>query len=298
MAQSMVVIVGVTLLSFGAMFLTGDPVTLMVGQTNWTVEQIEAFRHEMGFDRPWWVQYLDFMGGVLRGDLGQSLHYRQDVAALIGERLPHTLQLTAVAVTLAVLVALPAGVVSAVRPNSLADAVSRVVALLGQSVPVFWLGLLFILVFAVHLSWLPVSGSGTWRHLVLPGMTLALYSMGRTMRMVRASLLEALHQDYIRTARAKGLSERVAVYKHALRNALVPVVTLLGLEVGTLLGGAVLTEQVFSWPGLGRLIVQAIWTKDFPVVQGGVTLLALLFVGINLLVDILYGVIDPRIRYG
>jgi len=297
LAQCAIVILGVTALSFGSMFLTGDPAAMVIGQSNWSLEQIEEFRHTMGFDRPWLVQYRDFLWGVARGDLGQSLHYGQPVTRLIAERLPLTVGLSATAVILSVLIACPVGVLAAVFRNSFLDGVSRILALLGQAMPVFWFGQLLIAVFAVELRWLPVSGAESWRHLVLPTLTLALYSMGRTMRMVRASVLEVLEEDYVRTGRAKGLREHVVIGKHAMRNALIPVATLFGLEFGVLLGGAVITEFVFSLPGLGRLIVQAIATKDFPVVQGGVTYLALVFVGVNLAVDLSYALLDARIRY-
>lgn len=295
--QFAIVILGVTVLAFGALFLTGDPTALIVGQTNWTVAQLAEFRHQMGFDRPWLVQYGDFMWGLVRGSLGNSLHYNEPVAALIRERLPYTLSLAVCAIAGALVVALPVGVLSALKRNSLLDTVSRIFALLGQAMPVFWLGEMMIIIFAVGLRWFPASGSGTWASLVLPAGTLALYSMGRTMRMIRSSLLEVLHQDFIRTARAKGLFELSVVVKHGLRNALIPVVTLFGLETGVLLGGAVVTEYVFSWPGLGRLVLESISTKDFPVVEGGVILFAVIFAGVNLAVDLSYAFLDPRIRY-
>lgn len=263
----------------------------------WTPEQLAQFRHDMGFDRPWPVQYADYMGNVLQGDFGISLRQRQPAFDLVMERMPATLQLTAAALVLSVVISVPVGVISAVKRNSWFDILSMGGALLGQSIPGFWLGIMAILLFAVVYPIFPPSGYGGLSHLVMPAVTLAAYSVARNARLVRSSVLEILGQDYVRTAKAKGLSHFRVTVKHALRNALIPVVTVIGLQIGELLGGAVVTETIFSWPGVGRLVVNAVGGKDFPVVQGVVTMMALIFVLINLVVDLAYGLLDPRIRY-
>lgn len=294
--QLVIVIFGVTLVVFAVMYLSGDPVLLMVGE-GWTIQEIEEFRHQMGFDRPWYVQYVDFVSHALRGDFGDSLRQRQPAMELVLDRMPATIELTVTAMLISIIVAVPVGVLSAVRRNTVWDNIAMFLALLGQAMPVFWLGLLLILVFAVKLEWLPVSGRGTLSQLVLPAITLGLYSTAQNARMVRSSMLEVLSRDYIRTARSKGLREQRVVYVHGLRNALIPVLTLIGLQVGVLLGGAVVTETIFSWPGVGRLVINAIQGKDFPVVQSAVMLLAVIVVVTNLLVDLAYAYLDPRIRY-
>ncbi len=294
--QLVIVIFGVTLVVFAVMYLSGDPVLLMVGE-GWTIQEIEEFRHQMGFDRPWYVQYVDFVSHALRGDFGDSLRQRQPAMELVLDRMPATIELTVTAMLISIIVAVPVGVLSAVRRNTVWDNIAMFLALLGQAMPVFWLGLLLILVFAVKLEWLPVSGRGTLSQLVLPAITLGLYSTAQNARMVRSSMLEVLSRDYIRTARSKGLREQRVVYVHGLRNALIPVLTLIGLQVGVLLGGAVVTETIFSWPGVGRLVINAIQGKDFPVVQSAVMLLAVIVVVTNLLVDFAYAYLDPRIRY-
>jgi peptide/nickel transport system permease protein len=292
---AIVVLVGVSVLSFGVMFLSGDPTAVLV-PSNWTKEQIQTFRHQMGYDRPWIVQYADYAWKALHGDFGYSLRQRRPVFPLILERMPATLQLTLSAMALSVLVSIPAGILAARRHGSWMDSLTMAGALVGQSVPVFWLGLMLIILFGVKLKWLPVSGRGSLAHLIMPTIVLAFWSIGRMARLVRSCMLEVLATDYVRTARAKGLSEQVVLYRHAFRNALLPVITLVGLEVGTLLGGAVVTETIFSWPGVGRLTINAIYGKDFPLVQGAVLLLATGFVVINLLVDVSYVILDPRVQ--
>ncbi len=283
-------------IAFGLTFLSGDPATLMIGD-HWTAEQIAHFREYMGFDRPLLVQYGEFLGRMVQGDLGVSVRQQVPVSRLILERLPATLELTLVALLIIVLVAVPVGVVSAVRRNTVPDRLAMGGALLAQSVPTFWLGIMLILVFGVFLKWFPISGRGTPLHLILPAVTLATYSTARVARLVRSSMLDVLGQDYIRTAHAKGLSPRRVNYVHALRNALIPVITMLGLEVGSLLGGALVTETVFAYPGIGRLTIQAIAARDLPLVQGVITFGAMVFVLVNLLVDLSYGLVDPRIRH-
>lgn len=298
--QTFLVIFGVSIVSFGMMFLTGDPTELMLGAgvDFMTQDQIEEYRQAMGFDRPWIVQYADFASGAIRGDFGDSMRHHRPAFSVVLERMPATVQLALFALIISVVFAIPLGVISATRPNSWYDYVSMTGALIGQSIPSFWLGILLMLFFGVYLKWLPISGRGTWQHLVLPGMTLAAFSLARNTRLTRSSLLEVMQQDYMRTARAKGLRENRIVYLHGLRNALIPLVTMVGLQVGFLLGGSVIIETIFAWPGIGRLIIQSIYNKDFPVVQAGVTLLATIFVLVNLLVDLLYGWLDPRVKYG
>jgi len=293
--QTVIVLWGVSFIAFGVMFLAGDPALAMVGE-NWTREQIAEFRHVMGFDQPWHVQYGRFLSRAVRGDFGVSLRQRQPNLDLIFDRMPATLQLAACAMILSIVVAIPAGVISATRRHSWLDHGASLAAMLGQSMPAFWLGIMLILIFGVGLRWTPVAGRGSPAHLILPALTLAAYPIARNARMMRSSILEVLGQAYVTTARAKGLREFIVITRHAMRNALIPVVTLIGLEFGALLGGAVITESIFAWPGVGRLTVQAIYGRDLPLVQAAVIVLACIFIVINLLVDLFYVVLDPRIR--
>jgi len=293
--QTFIVLWGVSFIAFGVMFLAGDPATAMVGE-DWTREQIAEFRHVMGFDQPWYVQYGRFLSRAVRGDFGVSLRQRQPNLTLIFERMPATLQLAACAMLLSIVIAIPAGVISATRRHSWLDHGASLAAMLGQSMPAFWLGIMLILIFGVGLRWTPVAGRGGLAHLILPAITLAAYPIARNARMMRSSILEVLGQAYVTTARAKGLREFLVITRHAMRNALIPVVTLIGLEFGALLGGAVITESIFAWPGVGRLTIQAIYGRDIPLVQAAVIVLAGIFVVINLLVDLFYVVLDPRIR--
>src|SRR5499426_3902187 len=274
--------------------LPGDAVTLMLGE-HATKDAVAKLRDHLGLDKPFAVRYLDYMGRVARGDLGRSIQQNRPVAAELADAWPATLQLTIAALVLAAVAGILAGVASAVWPNSVFDALARLGSLFGLSMPVFWIGLVLIVVFALWLPWLPVGGMGTPAHLVLPALTLSLPSVAVVARLTRSSVLEVLREDYVRTARAKGLAERLVVAKHALRNALIPILTLLGLQAGQLMGGAVLTETVFSWPGLGRLTVKAIFARDYVLLQGAVLVFALAFVVINLAVDLAYGALDPRI---
>ena len=293
--QTIFVLLGVSVLSFGTLFLSGDPTMLMASES-WNQEQISTFRHQMGFDRPWFVQYLDFLGKAVRGDFGVSLRQQQPTLKLIAERMPATLQLAGASMAIAICVGVPLGVGAATRRGSVWDNLLMLGGLLGQSLPVFWLGLLMILVFAVRLGWFPVAGTGGPQYLVPPAVTLGIFSTAYIARMTRSSILEVLGRDYVRTARAKGLSRNNVVVGHALRNALIPLVTVIGLQFGALLGGAVITETIFAWPGVGRLTIQAIQSKDLPLVQACVLLLAVIFVVVNLVVDLLYAYLDPRIR--
>ncbi len=293
--QTVLVILGVSALSFGSMFLSGDP-TMVMASESWTRQQIDDFRHQMGFDRPWFVQYLDFLSRAAHGDLGVSLRQQQPVSQLLLQRVPATLELAAAAMAVAVGLGIPAGVIAATRRNSPVDRSLMLGALFGQSMPVFWLGLLLAMIFAVMLGWFPVAGRGGWQHLVLPATSLGLFSVAYNARMTRSAVLETLGQDYIRTAQAKGLSAFRVLTRHALRNALIPIVTVAGLQFGNLLGGAVITETIFAWPGVGRLTIQAIQGKDLPLVQASVTFLATIFVALNLVIDLFYVVLDPRVR--
>ena len=296
LVQAILVILGVTFVTFALMYLSGDPAAVYA-DPNWTEQEIEAFRHEMGFDKPWPVQYANYIYKALQGDFGRSFRHRQPVLSLIVKRLPATLRLAFVAFLISIIVPLPLGIISAINRGRWPDITSMLFAIAGQSVPGFWLGIMLMLVFGLKLKILPISGMETPLHIVLPAVTLSTYSVARNARLVRSSLLEVLGEDYIRTARAKGLHERIVIYRHALRNSLLAVMSIVGLELGFLLGGAVITETVFAWPGLGRLTIQAIYGKDLPLVQGAVTFMAVIFVLVNLAVDLLYTVIDPRIRY-
>jgi len=293
--QSLVVLLGVSFVVFFILFLTGDPAAVLLPPEA-SAEDIRLFRERMGFDDPFFVQYGRFLAGALRGSFGESIRHGEPAFDLVVERMPATFELAGAALLIALCLAIPAGIVSAVRRNSVVDYVATVVALLGQSMPTFWLGIMLILFFSVQLQWLPSSGRGELRHLVLPAITLGLFTTARITRLTRSGMLEVLNQDYIRTARAKGVANPPVVWKHALKNAAIPIVTIVGIELGTLLGGSVITETIFAWPGVGRLSVQAIYNRDYPVVQAAVFLLATTFVVVNLFVDVLYTYLDPRIR--
>jgi len=300
------VLVIVSLLSFGIVWIVpGDVAVEMAGPTA-TAEELERLRERLGLTLPWHEQLIGWYGALLRGDLGESILLRQGVGAAIMERLPVTLSLTFTALLIAFVCGTALGVIAAVRAGQTADRMAMGTALIGFSLPDFWLGLVFVYVFAVLLGWLPTGGYvefttdplGWARSMLLPAATLALSQMGLFARMTRASMLEVLRQDYVRTARAKGMPGWIVVGKHALRNALIPVVTVAGIACGVLLGGAVVIESVFSLPGVGRLIVGAIQRRDYPVIQGGLLLTATIFVLVNLVVDLLYAALDPRIRHG
>jgi len=295
LVRTIVVIWGVVTVVFVVMRLSGDPIALMVAPET-PPEEVARIRDRMGLNDPLPVQYAVFLGGAVRGDFGTSLRYNADALEVVLDRVPATLQIAFAAFALAVVVAVPIGVLSAVKPNSLIDNAAMVLALVGQAVPTFFLGIVLILLFSVRIGWFPTSGLESPAGLVLPAITLGAFAMASITRLTRAAMLEVLSQDFVRTARAKGLREAAVVNRHALRNALVPVVTIMGLQFGALLGGSVVTETVFSLPGMGRLIIQSIGNRDYPVVQAGVFLIALAFVGVNLVVDLLYAALDPRIR--
>lgn len=274
----------------------GDPAQLLAGEFA-TPETLADIRQRFGLDQPWYTQLGLYTLNVFQGDLGESVRTRQPVTHELADYFPNTLRLTLGAMLVALLIGIPAGIIAAIRPGTIFDLLAMLGALIGVSMPVFWFGLMAILIFSVQLGWFPVAGTGTLWHLILPAITLGTGTAAILARMTRSAMLEVLSQDYIRTARAKGVAGRVVVFKHALRNALIPVVTITGLQFGGLLEGAVITETVFAWPGIGQLLVGSILARDYPVVQGAVLLIAVAFILINLVVDLLYGAIDPRIRY-
>ncbi len=289
-------IAGVMIVVFLILHLSGDPAAVMMPPES-TAAEMAAFRHAEGFDRPLIVQFGSFVAAAAHGDLGLSLRHQQPAMGLALQRLPATVLLSAAAMLVVILIGIPAGVASALRPRTAIDYGARVVALIGQSAPTYWIGLMLILLFAVYLGWFPSGGIGDWHNLILPAATLGFFSTAKIMRLTRSAMLDVLAADYLRTARAKGLDAGHVVIGHALRNAWLPIVTQLGVELGTLLSGAIITETVFAWPGVGRLAVQAVFERDFPVVEAVVLLAATIFVGLNLVVDLLYAVLDPRIRY-
>jgi ABC-type dipeptide/oligopeptide/nickel transport system permease component len=295
--HSAVVLLAVALLVFVLMRLTGDPIAVML-PAEATAEDAELMRRELGLDRPLYEQFVIFVANSLTGNFGQSYRHHQPALGLVLERLPATLWLTFAAMAISLAIAVPAGIVAALGRGSIFDSVSRVIALVGQAMPTFWLGLMLILLFSVRLKWLPPAGNGGPEYVILPAITLGAYSAALTMRLLRSSLLEVLGRDYIRTGRAKGLSERTIIVRHALKNAAIPVVTVIGLQVGRLLAGSVVTETVFGYGGMGLLAVQAILGRDLTIVQAFVIVSAVIILTINFLVDLLYAAIDPRIRYG
>ncbi|MBI4278498.1 MAG: ABC transporter permease [Armatimonadetes bacterium] len=295
LASTLFAIWAVATLVFLIVRVTGDPAVLLLSE-QYTAEDLVRVRARLGLDRPLTVQYLRFLAGVPTIDFGRSYRFDQPARELVTERLPATLMLAVAAFGLAVVLSVPAGALSAARRNSTVDYAASFLSFLGFAMPIFWLGTMLIIVFGVFLRWLPTSGSGSWRHLVLPAVTLATFPLGQFTRLVRSEMLDALAADYVRTAHAKGLGEGAVLFRHALKNAALPVITLMGLTFGTLLGGAIITETIFAWPGLGRLVIQATIARDYPVVQTVVILLAIVFAAINLLVDLAYAALDPRIR--
>ena len=295
------VLFGVTLVVFAMTYLTpGDPVVALLGDSaqGITGEAREVLRAQLGLDRPWPVQYLSYVRGLLQGDLGTSVRSRRPVLDEVRDRLPATAELALAGLAIAVVLGVSLGVAAALRRRTWVDALAIAIALVGVSVPVFWSGFVLMLIFSLELGWLPASGRGTWAHLVLPALTVGVASAAFIARITRGAVIETLAQDYVRTARAKGLAARVVVVRHALRNALLPIVTVVGLQLGGLLGGSVLTETVFAWPGVGRMLVDAILARDLPLVQGSVLLVSLIFMLVNLLVDLSYAFINPKVRYG
>ena len=294
--QAIGVCLVISMISFFLLFLNTDPALILLPPEA-EMKDIETFKKQMGLDRPILIQYGDFLQkAVFHGDFGQSLVAKVPALQLIAERLPATIELAVAVMIIVNLVSIPAGIISAVRRYSLADNLATFVALVGQAMPLYWFGIMLIIIFGVWLHWLPISGSGSLAHLVLPAITLGSWLLPINMRLVRSGMLDVLNQDYIRTARAKGLMERKVLIKHAFRNAAIPLITILGMQIGLLLGGAVVTETVFAWPGMGRLAVDSIRVGDYPVVQAIVVVFAFFVIISNLVADILAALIDPRIR--
>ena len=302
---SILIVFGVTILVFLILHLTpGDPIRILLGfggsgysGGSTSTSDIEMLRAKWGLDQPLHVQYFKWLGNILKGDMGQSIRFRCPVWPLVKARIIPTITLSLVGYLIAMLIAFPIGIISALRQNSPIDYIGMGLSLFGMSMPSFWLGLMLILLFAVHLRILPTSGMGAWYTYLLPGFTLGFGLAGGLTRMVRSSMLEELRQDYIVTARSKGQLEAMVIAKHALRNAFIPILTILGFYLAYILSGSVLVETIFAWPGMGRLVVQALTTRDYPVVQAVILLGALAVVSANLITDVLYGVVDPRIRY-
>ena len=295
--STLVVVLGVVTLVFLLIHIVpGDPIEAMLGETATVADQNEL-REALGLNQPLWTQWSNYMLNLSQGDLGQSLYSQKSVNSLIWERLPATLELAIAGLLVAICIALPLGSIAALRKDTFWDQGAMVFSLLGVSVPNFWMGPLLIILFSLGLGWFPVSGREGWDSLVLPAITLGTALAAILARMVRSTLLEVLHEDYIRTARAKGLSEYAVVAYHALRNAALPIITVLGLQLGTLLGGAVITETIFSWPGIGQLTIESIQRRDYPVVQACVLLISLSYVLVNTFTDMLYAWLDPRVRY-
>ena len=286
----------VTMVFLLAHIVPGDPVQLMLGEGA-RAEDIVQLRHSLGLDQPIAVQYAHFLGGILRGDLGQSFRFQQPVTRVVLSHYPATLELAIVALLVCAAIGIPAGLLAARRRGTSTDHAVGVLTLFGLSVPNFALGPVLILIFSIGLDWLPVSGRGGLSHLVLPAVTLGAALAAILTRMVRTSVIEELSSDYVRTARAKGLSESAVLFRHAFRNALIPIITILGLQFGTLLAGTIVTETIFSWPGIGHLAVQAIQARDYPLLQGCILFIAVSYVGVNLLTDVVYVLVDPRVRF-
>ncbi|GAB5447512.1 ABC transporter permease [Gymnodinialimonas sp.] len=313
--QSIIVLIGVTLISFVSLQIGGDPTYLFVSE-NASTEEIEAARIALGFDRPLHIQYLSYIWNVLQGDFGNSLSYRQPAMEVVLEAMPATIELTFFSLVLAIGLSIPLGIYAALKRGKPVDGGIMTLAMLGQSIPNFWMGIMMFLFFGLYLGWFPISGNvpfleplfegefreafgnlpGTIHHMVLPALAVGTYTLARNARLVRSSMLEVLQQDYVRTARSKGISETRVVVNHAMRNAWLPVVTMIGLEFGFLLGGVVVVETVFSYPGIGRLVFNAINQRDIPVVQASVILLAVIFILLNLIVDLIYARLDPRVK--
>jgi ABC-type dipeptide/oligopeptide/nickel transport system permease component len=294
--QAAIVLLNVSLVVFALVrIVPGDPARLMLGMEA-SEEAVQAARTQFGFDRPLYVQYVEFVAGALRGDLGQSVRFRRPVGDLLRESFPATLELALAATAIALVLAVPAGIYAAVHRDGVLDRLLMAGALIGQAMPIFWLGIMLITLFSVRLGWLPTSGRGSLAQLIMPSVTLSTYVMALLARLTRSNMLDVLREHYVRTARAKGLREIIIVHKHALMSAALPIVTVLGLQVGALLSGAVVTETVFNWPGIGTLALRAIQQRDYPVVQGVVLVSAALFVVINGVVDLTYRYLDPRVR--
>lgn len=297
LGQSILLLLGVLLLVFVMVRITGDPAALMLSRES-SPEQLEAFREKMGFNRPVLTQFVDFISKAITGDFGLSLHFRTPALPMVLQRLPATLQLAATGLIMAILIAIPLGLVGGFNPGGLTDSVGRSLALLGQSIPNFWLALIMILFFAVRLGWFPSFGRDEIKSVVMPAFVMALPVMGQIMRLTRSAVLEIRGEDYIRTARSKGLEPRTIYFKHVLRNVAIPLISVIGVQFGYMLGGSIYIETIFSWPGMGQLLEQSIGWRDFPLVQAVAVFTSVIVLALNLLTDMAYALIDPRIRYG
>jgi len=294
--HSFIVILGITLIIFIITHMIGDPVVLLLSPEATQADRVELQR-QLGLDRPLPVQYMIFLKDAVRGDFGTSFRHQRPALELVLQHLPATLELTLAAMVLSILISIPLGILASIKPGSLLDRTGMTFALIGQSAPVFWIGIMFILLFGVKLRWFPISGRGGIENLIMPAMTLALFSTAAQTRLTRSSMLDVLDKDFIRTARSKGLHEFKVILKHGLKNALIPIITVVALQFGMMLSGAVITETIFAWPGVGRLAVNAIYNRDYPVIQAAVFVTSFFFIFINLIVDIIYTKIDPRITY-
>jgi peptide/nickel transport system permease protein len=296
LSQTLIVFLVITVIVFAMLHASGDPVELLLPQDA-TEQDALILRQTLGLDKPLPVQYFVFLGNALKGDFGVSYHHGQPALKLVLDRLPASLQLVGVSILISIIIAVPLGVLAASRRGKILDRLCLLGSLIGISSPPFWIGIAFILIFAVELRWLPSSGRGTWQHLVLPAASLSLYRLALFLRLIRAGMLDVMTQDFIRTARSKGVSEKLVIYKHALKNTLIPFVTIAGMQMGSLLAGAIVTEKVFAWPGMGRLFLDSIGVMDFPVIIAWTLVVATIFLSINLFVDIIYVWLDPRIRH-
>ncbi len=294
--QAIISIIIVTLLVFIFINISGDPVRLLL-PPHATEEQIERMQIKMGLDKPILERYYIFLKDAVQGDFGTSFRQRRPALPVVLERIPATFTLSITALILSIIISFPLGILAAIKRGGIHDSFALIVSILGQSVPVFWMAMLLIMLFSIKLRWLPSGGIGDWKNLVLPAITLGWYINGVMTRMVRASMLEVLNEDYIRTARSKGLNERSVILKHAFKNALIPILTIFGVQAGTILVGTVVLEMVFSWPGMGRAAITAVQGRDYPVVLASVFIFTIIFIGINLIVDLAYSWIDPRIKY-
>lgn len=281
---------------FMLVYIAGDPVAMMLS-ADATPEEIQQYRVALGFDQPFHVQFGHYIVNVIQGDFGASYQYGVSALSLVLERLPATLELAIASMIIAIGIAIPLGIVSAVRPNTLIDSIATGLSVVGKAIPNFWLGIMLILIFAVNLKIMPVSGTGSWKHIILPAITLGTAMSAEITRLVRSNMIEILQQDYIRTAKSKGQKSIVIIFKHAFRNSLVPVITITLLQMASLVGGSFITEMIFSWPGVGQLIIQAVYEKDLPIIQAAVFVTAIIILLMNLITDILYRVLDPRIKY-
>jgi ABC-type dipeptide/oligopeptide/nickel transport system permease component len=295
--QSLSVLIAVLILVFFMVRITGDPAALMMSKEA-SAEQIEEFRHEMGFDRPLFIQFLEYAGKAVKGDFGNSLHYRVPALPLIVERLPATVQLATVALLMSVLLAVPLGLIGGSNPGSKWDALARTVGLIGQATPSYWLALMLIIIFAVQLGWFPTFGRSDIKSVILPAFALSIGTMGGLVRLTRSAVLEVRQEDYVRTAYSKGLSGRTVYLKHVLQNVAIPLVSVIGIQFGYMLGGSIYIETIFAWPGMGQVVADSVSNRDFPLVQAIAFFTSIVIIILNFLTDLAYGWFDPRIRYG